>query len=384
MRSPDRSGEQAKTPASRSSRPRVFLLITSFEPDDAIGNDVLLSYHALRRAGYQVRVLAGSWNAAYASLASEARVEADAWDDSRAILIYHHSIAWPAGEKILARSKNKIVVKYHNITPPEYFAPYARHYYLSCLHGLEATERLAKLRIDFLWGASQFNADEFIRLGVPRERCRVTPPMHRVEEIAEAPLDAVITGAHRDGNPNILFVGAFRPNKGHFKAIETLAAYRRLSSKPARLFLVGSLDPALNGYVEDLKRHAASLEVEDGLFLAPSATLSQLRAYYMAASVFLCVSGHEGFCVPLVEAMYFRVPIMAWATTAVGETCGGCGRIFEADDAGALAAGIDECIGNPAVARRLAEQGRLRYEKEFCPEVLAARLVALTEEVEGA
>lgn len=368
---------------SPGKKPRVFLLITSFEPNDAIGNDVLLSCRALRRAGYEVRIFAGCWNPAYASLASEARVDAEAWRDPGAILIYHHSIAWPAGEKILARSKNKIVVKYHNVTPPEYFAPYARHYYLSCLHGLEATARLAKLRIDSLWGDSQFNADEFIRLGVPRERCRVMPPMHRVEEIAAAPLDAVITGAHRDGIPNILFVGAFRPNKGHFKAIETLAAYRRLSSKPARLFLVGRLDPALNGYVEDLKRHAASLEVEDGLFLAPSATLSQLRAYYTAASVFLCVSKHEGFCVPLVEAMYFRVPIVAWATTAVGETCGGCGKVFEAYDAGALAAAIDDCLGDPAVARRLADQGRLRYERAFCPQVLDARLVALTEEVEG-
>ncbi len=76
---PRQKGEQAKTPASRSSRPRVFLLITSFEPNDAIGNDVLLSCRALRRAGYEVRILAGSWNPAYASLASEARVEAEAW-----------------------------------------------------------------------------------------------------------------------------------------------------------------------------------------------------------------------------------------------------------------------------------------------------------------
>jgi glycosyltransferase involved in cell wall biosynthesis len=365
------------------SRVRVLLLITSFEPHDAIGNDVLLSYHALRRAGYQVSVFAGSWNAAYASIAAEARVESDEWDDPRAILIYHHSIAWPAGEKILARSKNKIVVKYHNVTPPEYFASYARRYYLACMHGLEASGRLAKSRIDFLWGDSQFNAEEFIRLGVRRERCRVMPPMHRVEEMARAPLDAVITGAYRDGVPNILFVGAFRPNKGHFRAIETLAAYRRLSSRPARLFLPGSLDPALNGYVEDLKQHAASLEVSDGLFLAPSATLSQLRAYYTAASVFLCVSRHEGFCVPLVEAMYFRVPIVAWATTAVGETCGGCGMVFDDYDAGALAAGIDECVGDPGVARRLADQGRQRYEKVFCPEALATRLLALTEEVES-
>jgi glycosyltransferase involved in cell wall biosynthesis len=108
-----------------------------------------------------------------------------------------------------------------------------------------------------------------------------------------------------------------------------------------------------------------------------------LRAYYTAASVFLCVSKHEGFCVPLVEAMYFRVPIVAWATTAVGETCGGCGRVFGAFDAGAFAVAIDQCIDDPAVARRLADQGRLRYETAFHPGALDDRLLALTKEVEG-
>src|SRR5258707_14847877 len=124
------------------------------------------------------------------------------------------------------------------------------------MKGVEAAQRLGEVRVDRIWGDSQFNNEEFIRLGIPRERCRVSPPIHHIEDLGRAPLDAVVTGAYRGATPNILFVGAFRPNKGHFKAIDAFAAYRNLSVRPARLFFVGSFDPLLGGYVEELKQYA--------------------------------------------------------------------------------------------------------------------------------
>jgi glycosyltransferase involved in cell wall biosynthesis len=122
--------------------------------------------------------------------------------------------------------------------------------------------------------------------------------------------------------------------------------------------------------------------VADGVSFHQSATVPQLRSYYTAASVFLCVSEHEGFCVPLAEAMYFRAPIVAWATTAVGETCGGCGIVLDRFDAPALAAGIEECVEDPVTARRLGTLGRRRYEEAFHPDAIAGRLLALVCEVE--
>jgi glycosyltransferase involved in cell wall biosynthesis len=340
-------------------------------------------YRALRQSGYPTTIFAEHIHAAFASVTTKPQLDADQfWLDREAILIYHHAIDWPLGEEILRRSKNKVVIKYHNVTPPEFYRNYVEFYYSYCLRGVAATKRLAQVRVDRIWGASQFNNEEFIRLGVPREHCRVSPPIHHIDDLGRAPLDAIITGAYRGATPNILFVGAFRPNKGHFKAIEAFAAYRELSARPARLFFVGSFDPLLGGYVEELKHYARMLEVEDSMFLAPSVTLSQLRAYYSIASVFLCVSEHEGFCVPLVEAMFFRVPIVAWATTAVSETCGGCGIVFQDFDASELAKGIEECVENPAVSRTLARRGRERYESTFCPEAIRAHLLGLVEEVQ--
>ncbi|MGA3097773.1 MAG: glycosyltransferase [Bryobacteraceae bacterium] len=365
------------------SRPtlRIFLLVPTFQPHDAVGNDVLGMYRILREAGYDTAIYAEHVHADFAGITSKSRLGADdLWRDPQAILIYHHAIAWDLGEQILRRSKNKIVIKYHNITPPEFFEPYVPRYYEHCVKGMEATRRLAQLHVNFVWGASQYNNEDFIALGIPRERCRVAPPIHHIEELAAAPLDAVITGAYRDGVPNILFVGAFRPNKGHAKALEVFAAYRRLTACPARLFFVGSFDHLLAGYEEHVKQYARALEVHDEVFLAHSVTLSQLRSYYAMASVFLCVSEHEGFCVPLVEAMHFRAPIVAWANAAVGETCGGCGTILDKFDEVALARAIEECLDNPARSRSMADRGRQRYETAFSPGAIRTRLLELVEE----
>lgn len=363
---------------------QVYLFLPSLEPNDAVGTDVLQQRDMLKRAGYGVRIFAGSLNRTYHSLASKPRVDADElWSDSGALLLYHHAVAWPEGERILARSKNRIVVKYHNVTPAHYFKPYAANYYRSCLDGAAATERIAKMRVDYLWGDSRYNAGEFMRLGVPEYRCRIAPPIHRIEELAKAPLDTLVSGMCRDSTPNLLFVGAFRPNKGHLKALEVLAEHQRLSTTRVRLIFVGSADPALGGYVERVKQRARDLNVIDRVVFAYGVDLSQLRAYYTLATVFLCTSEHEGFGVPLVEAMSFRVPLVAWATTAVGETAADCGRIFPDWNPKKMAIAIQELIEEPQTVRELAEQGRKRYEATFHPSVLERGFLKLIQEAFG-
>jgi glycosyltransferase involved in cell wall biosynthesis len=364
------------------AKPRVFILIPSFQPHDAVGNDALGMYEFLKEAGYDVRLMAEHIHPAYKLVAATLTPEMDdCWQDPKAITIYHHSIQWDLGETILRRSKNRIVIKYHNVTPPEFFAPYNENYYYACVNGVEATKRLAGFRIDYIWGDSLFNAEEFVQCGVPAERCRVVPPIHRVEDLGRSPMDAVVSGQYRERRI-ILFVGAFRPNKGHFKALEVFSAYRRMGGRAAQLLFAGSFDPRLQRYITELEEHARRLEVDDGLSFCTSVSASQLRSLYNVAAVFLCVSEHEGFCVPLVEAMYFRTPIVAWASTAVGETCGGCGIVHQEYKAEALAEEIEACMEDPVLCRKLASEGRLRYETAFHPDVIQDKFFNLLEEVE--
>ena len=364
-----------------SGKPRVHILVPTFQPNDAVGNDVAGMYAILREAGYRVTIFAEHIHHTLASITRKAdRNNEEYWRDSDAILIYHHAILWELGEQILAGTRNKIVIKYHNVTPPEFFANYAQHYYWACIKGKEATARLAQIPDTLIWGDSQYNADEFVSLGVAPERCRVLPPVHKIEDLAREPFDNVVLGAYRE-TPNILFVGGLRPNKGHAKALEVLAALQTETAVPARLFFVGNFDPNLARYTEDLTEYVKHLDLVEDVTFAHSVTSAQLRSYYMTASVFLCVSEHEGFCVPLVEAMAFRVPVAAWATTAVKETAGGCGRMFDRFDPSELASAVAEFLESPETSREFAERGRARYEEVFHMRAIERKLLELVDEV---
>lgn len=363
-------------------KPPVHILIPTFEPRDAVGNDAFGMYQFLKRAGYPVKIFAGSFHRDYSAFTHQVSSPANGLlRDRDAVMIYHHATDWPAGEQILKETQNKRVIKYHNVTPPEFFSGYAENYYQSCRSAVEATERLAHVEGTWIWGDSQFNASEFIAQGVTPSRCRVVAPLHQVEQLLEAPLDPIIAGKYRDVPVRILFVGAFRPNKGHRRAVDVFAAYRRLTHNNARLLFVGSKADALNGYVQEIHRHAEMMGVHERVDFAHGVNAAQLRAYYSTSSVFLCVSEHEGFCVPLIESMAFRLPIVAQAKTAIGETGGDCGVFFDFFEPEHYARAIDDLVENPMMAQDLAERGRRRYETHFTNERIANELLRLLNEV---
>lgn len=363
-------------------RPAVHILLPTFEPRDAVGNDAFGMYRLLMHAGYPVKIFAESVHRDYSSFTQPAASPANGlFRDRDAVMIYHHATDWPLGEKILKETQNKRVIKYHNVTPPEFFSGYAENYYHSCQSGVAATERLARVDNTWIWGDSQFNAGEFIAQGVSPSRCRVVAPLHQVEQLLEAPLDPVTAGKYRDIPVRILFVGAFRPNKGHTRAVDVFAAYRRLTHKNARLLFVGSKVDALNGYVQEVHHHAELMGVYERVDFAHGVNAAQLRAYYSTSSVFLCVSEHEGFCVPLIESMAFRLPIVAQAKTAIGETGGECGIFFDFFEPAHYARAIDELVENPMLTQDLAERGRQRYETHFTNERIADKLLKLINEV---
>jgi len=361
----------------------VLLALPTFMPYDAIGNDVLGMADCFQNAGYQTTIFAQWIAPARASVSRRIDLESDAtWSCPEDILIYHHALHWEVGEALLAKARTKVVVKHHNVTPPAFYQRYSEYLFRACQEGMEATRRIARHPRAWFWADSSFNAAELVRCGAPPERCRVAAPCHRIEEeLASAPLDNTVLGRLRGGT-NILFVGSLRPHKGHLKALEVLAHYRDLSDRRACLLLVGGSDPDLRLYEDDIRARAGQLGVERYVDITAGASPGQLRSFYLAGDVFLCLSEHEGFCVPLVESMYFRLPIVAWATTAVKETCAGAGMVFDEFKAGSLAECLDECVENPAWALEFADRGRRRYEEVFRPEAIRRRLLDLLAEVE--
>lgn len=364
------------------AEPRITLLVPTLQTRDAVGNDVMGMKDCLERAGYAVTVGAqyvhSDYRKSVLALSTETTLDAGSPDD---VLIYHHAIDWELGEKILARSRRQLVLKYHNLTPAHFYAGYSESYRIACERGRAASVRLAAIPGAWLWGDSRYNVNEFLVLGAEPRRTRIVPPFHHIEDLVDSPLDAVVTGAFRSMGPNVLFVGAFRPNKGHAKALEVFAALLQKTGRPGYLLLVGSLDPALSQYVEDILDYSRRLGVDEFVHFATSVNSMQLRAFYYVADVFLCVSEHEGFCVPLAEAMALRVPIVAWREAAVGETLGEAGIGFDSYHPQAIAQAVETLTVSPLAAAAWTDRGRLRYEQRFSPAMIEKTTLECLSEV---
>jgi glycosyltransferase involved in cell wall biosynthesis len=355
-------------------RPRIRILTPALAPYDAIGTDVAQMRDALLQNGYSATIFAEGIDPRCAGIAEPlSAAPGDFWQSSEDILIYHHSTGWVSGEEILSKTKNCIFLRYHNVTPPQFFARYSVDYQRACTDGMEATRRLARLRNTLVLGDSTFNCDEMIALGAPAANCRVLAPLHATEELGREPFDIPTIQRYSGEVANILFVGGVKPNKGHARAIRAFAVYRQFNTR-SRLIFCGGIDDRLRNYVDYLRRLAARLGVADQVVFTGSVTGSQLKSLYVAADVFLCTSEHEGFCVPLVEAMYFRVPIVAWGQTAVPETIGGCGFVLEHWDEMHCATCISELVNDTSLATRFGDLGRKRYQEVFSPGVLRSKL----------
>jgi glycosyltransferase involved in cell wall biosynthesis len=358
----------------RGIRPRVAIAVPSLQPHDAVGNDVLRMAEWLTGRGVETAIFAEGIAPSLRGIAQPLQPRDRRWASAGDILIYNHSTGWGTGRRLLERTRNRVVVRYHNVTPPRFFEGYAENYRKACEQGEAETRELAGRPDTWFLGDSEFNAGELEAAGVGRERCGVVAPFHAVERIARAPLSQAAIGMLRGTGPVGLFVGAFRPNKGHAKAVRVWAEFCRLTGERGPLVFAGNLDPALNRYKEAIEALARDLGIADLVECAHGVSLSELRAYYFASTFFLCMSEHEGFCVPLVEAMCMRSPIVAHATTAVGETCGDAAISFAEFDARAFAEEMARCYHDPAARAEMMQRGRLRYEREFTNEVSGARL----------
>ena len=126
--------------------------------------------------------------------------------------------------------------------------------------------------------------------------------------------------AKGDGGRDWLFVGRIAPNKCQHDLVAALAAHRRAYGSHTRLHLVGGSTSATYSFA--LERFVAALGLEDAVEITGPVSAGALGAYYRAADVLVCVSEHEGFCVPVIEAMYHDVPVVAFAAGAVAETVG--------------------------------------------------------------
>jgi glycosyltransferase involved in cell wall biosynthesis len=267
-------------------------------------------------------------------------------------------------------------VRYHNVTPAHYYAALNEACAEDCRKGRAQVATLARAQCDLYVSDSEFNQNELLELGVPAERCAVVPPFHRVEHLEAVEPDPEVLEACSDGRTNLLFVGRLAPNKSHAALIDAFAVYHRHYDRHSRLLLIGKEDERLRDYVASLREHIRLRGVEGAVTIAPAPTDAALKAYYACADVFVIASEHEGFCVPLVEAMALGVVIAGYRSTAIPDTVGNAGIVWDDRSPWLLAESVACLRREPAVYDELRARGRRRYRQCFTNEQIEGQFFA--------
>lgn len=357
---------------------KVAILAPVLSARDAVGTDVLDMAAALRGAGHDVRVCAEHADGIAETVHAPGMLAT--WlRDPRDALVYHCSIGWPRAQDLLARLPCRKFVRYHNITPPEFFYGLSRDHVRACAAGRAALPALIGCDVERWLACSRFNADELVALGADPARVAVLPPFNRIEALRDTAPDLDVLDRYRDGACTWLNVGRLAPNKDHAALLDAFACYLRHVDANARLLIVGKHDPRLRTYTRAVRARIAALGITEQVHLLDDVSEAALKACWLVADALVITSRHEGFCVPLAEAMALSVPIVARASSAIDETVGAAGLVWRDDDPRLIAASVARLRRDGDVRAQLTAAGRTRYREHFDNAVLARRLLQLVE-----
>jgi glycosyltransferase involved in cell wall biosynthesis len=334
---------------------KIVQLLPTIAYGDAVGNDTLALYDLLRKAGFDTAIYAGNIDARLkkAYIHSYADLPDLGEED---ILIYHYSIGSDEMRKVLEHTRARRLMIYHNVTPAVFFESYNQWMARECKKGRQELRDMSGL-FEACLADSTYNAKELVESGY---HCpiAVLPILIPFEDYKKSPSESVISKYGNDGLENWLFVGRIAPNKKQENIIRAFAYYKKHYNPRSRLFLVGS--PVAEAYDDALRRYVRNLGLSADVIFTGHTSFADILAYYHLADVFVCMSEHEGFCVPLVEAMLFNVPVIAASHSAIPDTLGGAGLLVGDADSTVVGELAAKLHGNEYFRQSVIEGQRQR------------------------
>lgn len=297
----------------------AILAVAMSERYDAVCNDVAHHYRLLSETCplvEEVRVFAGAYDAtAFPDVPVETFERAEQWlaDDKGIVVLLHYCDGHlPQGAQWRAEGR-KLIVRWHNATPPWFTFGVQNQNANHALLGYRTVMAFIDRSETWFWGNSDFTREQLLALGASAERCRVVYPASRYLDSETSWPTADDPTKAGDGF-DLLFVSRVVAHKGHTNAIALADRVREITDQPVRLHIVGK------GFDEP---SAFSTKLRDAIKAARAEIVvhgaipdDALMSLYRHADVFICLSEHEGFGLPVFEAMRHRLPVVAWATTA--------------------------------------------------------------------
>jgi len=329
------------------SRP-VLQVVPTFAPRDAIGDharqvDRLLKDHGVPTAIYAQLTVP--------EIAHLARPFADLVDgaDTGAVLLHHHSTGTAVVDRLVARPE-PLLVDYHNITPAPLFEPWEPVVAAELAWGRRQLETLRD-RSHAALADSAYNAQELSDLGW--ERVAVAPIVRDLGQVDTRRRPPRVGPA-----PELLFVGRLSPNKCQHQLLAALALHRAVHGEGARLRLIGSASS--QSYERALRALAVDLGIDAAVSFEHGLSDVELVEAYERASAFVCLSQHEGFSVPVLEAMRHGLPVVALAAAAITETVADGGLLLQRGDLDLVVAAVHRVTTDRPTWAALSEAGLRR------------------------
>lgn len=318
---------------------------------DAISSEALTIKRILNAQGIESEIYVVNVDPRYKSIARHFNEFNGAL--SPAVLL-HYSIASPLNELFLSLNGSKRVVLYHNLTPESWFLPYNNRVVEDLRKARAGLESVIKAS-DIVLGDSSYNLIELESF--LKQPGRVLPlPLDEFKwEIDTNPGIMQVLKGH--GGVNILSVGRVAPNKCLEDVIKCFYFYHHKINKNSRLWLTGS-DTDTEIYAHELKELISALNLKEVAKLVGPVADSELKAFYQAADLYLCMSEHEGFCVPLIEAMHFGVPLIAFDSCAVAETVGEGGLLVTEKRHAEISELMDQVLTRDEITSELRKNAR--------------------------
>ena len=342
---------------------------------DAIGDSARRMRDMLREAGHSSELFA-------LTIDEDLRSEVLRFEDpaSRAgdITIFHFALPSPM-TAAFTTVRGARVLQYHNITPARFFAPYDVGLFRLAALGRRELATLVG-HVDLALGDSEFNRLELEETGFTRTG--VLPIAVNTDRITAAPRRPALEKILGDGLVNVLFVGRIVPNKRIEDHIRLAELYKRNIDSYYRFIFVGRHDGIPRYYAQVRALIDEFQMLPDRFWFTGPVPDEDLAAFYRWADVYVSLSEHEGFCVPLVEAMAADVPVLAYDAGAVGETLGGSGVLFAPKDLELAAEMLGLLVYDRAIRERVLA-GQRRRLQDFSPAAIDARLGEVLGRITG-
>lgn len=348
---------------------RIFQIMPELKYGDAVGNDAVAVCKVISEMGYDTAIYAEKIDPRLRDSKYRYYSKLPKLNDDD-ILILNHCCGTDLCEAFASLKGRKMMI-YHNMTPPAFFIPYSSSSLENLSKGYAQTEKLSE-SIEYVMADSDYNASDLREMGY---KCPISvrPILIPFEDYKTEPDADTVARYKDDGYVNIIFVGRIAPNKKHEDVIATFAYYKKYINPKSRLILVGS-DTEMEKYSARLRKYTDLLALDDVVFTG-HVKFKEILAYYSIADVFLCMSEHEGFCVPLVESMYFNVPIMAYDSSAIAGTLGGSGVLLKDKDPVFAAMMLDRIVKDEKLRNQIVSK-----QKQRCEDFAYEKIKALFEE----